>query len=251
MKVKFAELKSTLVQDLTSAVDLLWKACWLLRPHRPSWSGVMQMVHQGSFPGQSSVMFMPMIDMNPSDKTCIYSTLHYICGEAKRNNTTPVLTFDQPLWWKALSIISSEPDDSKLHSIVLQLGPFHLEMSFLACIGHLMKETGLHEVLSTVYAPNAVNMLHGKAALCAVRGHFLVDAALNALLMSDTFRVPLPQPDINEEDNCSRQEGNGDAQLAANLNAPEVCDPESHEQEVSTDQQVPNLHTRVADRHLY
>ena len=164
VKVKFAELKTMLVQDLTSEVDLLWKACWLLRPHRPSWSGVMQMVHQGSFPGQSSVMFMPMIDMNPSDKTCIYSTLHYICGEAKRNNTTLVLTFDQPLWWKALSIISSEPDDSKLHSIVLRLGPFHLEMSFLACIGHLMEETGLHEVLSTVYAPNAVNnMLHGKS----------------------------------------------------------------------------------------
>ena len=72
VKVKFAELKTTLVQDLTSEADLLWKACWLLRPHRPSWSGVMQMVHQGSFPGQSSVMFMPMIDMNPSDKTCIY-----------------------------------------------------------------------------------------------------------------------------------------------------------------------------------
>ena len=31
--------------------------------------------------------------------------------------------------------------------------------------------------------------------------------------------MPLPQPDINEDDNCSRQEGNGDAQLAANSNA--------------------------------
>ena len=111
-----------------------------------------------------------------------------------------------------------------------------------------MEETGLHEVLSTVYAPNVVNMLHGKAVLRAVRGHFLVDAALNALLMSDTFHVPLPRPDSNEEDNCSRQEGSGDAQLAVNSNAPEVCDPESHEQEVSADQQVPNLHTRVADK---
>ena len=36
--------------------------------------------------------------------------VHYICAEAKRNKTTPVLTFDQPLWWKALSIISSETE---------------------------------------------------------------------------------------------------------------------------------------------
>ena len=107
LKVKFEELKTTLIHDLTLELDLLWQACWLLRPHRPSWYGVMHMVHQGSFPGQSSILFMPMIDMNPSDKTCIYSTLHYICAEAKRNKTTPVLTFDHPLWWKALSIISS------------------------------------------------------------------------------------------------------------------------------------------------
>ena len=108
--MKFEELKTTLIHDLTLELDLLWQACWFLRPHRPSWYGVMHMVHQGSFPGQSSVLFMPMIDMNPSDKTGIYSTLHYICAEAKRNKTTPVLTFDQPLWWKALSIISSETE---------------------------------------------------------------------------------------------------------------------------------------------
>ena len=110
LKVKFEELKTTLIHDLTLELDLLWQACWLLRPHRPSWYGVMHMVHQGSFPGQSSILFMPMIDMNPSDKTCIYSTLHYICAEAKRNKTTPVLTFDQPLWWKELNIISSETE---------------------------------------------------------------------------------------------------------------------------------------------
>ena len=110
LKVKFEELMTTLIHDLTLELDLLWQACWLLRPHRPSWYGVMHMVHQGSFPGQSSVLFMPMKDMNPSDKTCIYSTLHYICAEAERNKTTPVLTFDQPLWWKALSIISSETE---------------------------------------------------------------------------------------------------------------------------------------------
>ena len=61
----------------------------------------------------------------------------------------------------------------------------------------------------TVYAPNAVNnMLHGKAVLRAVREHFLLDAALNALLMSDTFHVSLPESDTSMEENSGRQ---GDA----------------------------------------
>ena len=46
-----------------------------------------------------------MIDMNPSDLTCIFSTLHFIAEEAKRHNAEPVVTFDQPLYWKAVNII--------------------------------------------------------------------------------------------------------------------------------------------------
>ena len=86
-----------------------------------------------------------------------------------------------------------------------------------------MEDTGLHEVLSTVYAPNAVNnMLHGKAVLRAVRGHFLLDAALNALLMSDTFHVSLPESDTSMEENSGRQEGNANSELS------ESFDPEKH-----------------------
>ncbi|KAK7088302.1 hypothetical protein V1264_022235 [Littorina saxatilis] len=202
LKLKFEHLENVFVEDVTSKVDLLWKACWLLQPDRPSWSGFMQAIHKGRYPGQSSIIFMPMIDMNPSDTTCIFSTLHFISAQEKRSNTTPVLTFDQPLWWKALGIISSEPDGSDLKAIVLRLGPFHLQMSFLACIGHLMEETGLHEMLSTVYAINAAsNMLQGKAVLRAVRGHILVDAALSMLLLSDIFRVPLPLLESDTEKN--------------------------------------------------
>ncbi|XP_070208368.1 uncharacterized protein [Littorina saxatilis] len=145
---------------------------------------------------------MPMIDLNPSDTTCIFSTLHFIYAQAKRSNTTPVLTFDQPLWWKALGITSSEPDGSDLKHIVLHLGPFHLKISFLACSGHLMEETVLHEKLSTVYAPNAASNMHqGKAVLRAIRGHILVDAAQSMLLLSDTFRGPLSLPESDTEKN--------------------------------------------------
>ena len=75
---------------------------------------MMQKSHQGVHPGKSSVMFLPMIDMSASDVTCIYSTLEFISSHARRYNVTPIITFDQPLWWKALNIIDAEPVASKL-----------------------------------------------------------------------------------------------------------------------------------------
>ena len=47
----------------------------------------MQTVHAGVFLGQSSVIFLPMINLTPSDKKCIYSTQLFICGEVKDMHT--------------------------------------------------------------------------------------------------------------------------------------------------------------------
>ena len=54
-------------------------------------------------------------------------------------------------------------------------------MSFLCAIGHLMSGSGIQELLEVVYSSNTVaHMLSGKAVARAVRGHLLVDSALNA-----------------------------------------------------------------------
>jgi len=56
-----------------------------------------------------------MIDMNPSDVTCVSSTLKFVSEHAQRHNiANPIVTFDQPLWWKAFNIIHTEPADSDL-----------------------------------------------------------------------------------------------------------------------------------------
>jgi len=147
----------------------------------------MQMVQKGNHPGESSVLYLPMIDMNSNDMTCIYSTLHFVSSHAKQYNVTPIRTFDQPLWWKALQIIKSD-----LRLIVVRLGGFHTEMSFLGCIGHTMAGSGLKDVLELIYASNAVeHMLSGKAVERAVRGHFLIDTTLNAMLVAKLFNVEL------------------------------------------------------------
>lgn len=85
-----------------------------------------------------------------------------------------------------------------MKQIVLRLGGLHTEMSFLGSIGHLRRGSGLQELLEVIiYASNSVgHMLCGKAISRAVRGHLLVDAALNTMLLADGYNVCLPS---NEE----------------------------------------------------
>ena len=63
------------MEDPTANLDVLWKTSLLFGSTRPAWSGMMQSVHQRPHQGKSSVMFLPMIDMNPSDVLCVSSTL--------------------------------------------------------------------------------------------------------------------------------------------------------------------------------
>ena len=68
-----------------------------------------------------------------------------------------------------------------------------MQMSVLGSIGHLMAGSGLQELLEVVFAVNAVRyMLTGKAISRAVRGHMLVDAALNTILVAKAYYIPLP-----------------------------------------------------------
>ena len=128
--------------------------------------------------------------MNASDMTCIFSTLKFICSEAYKRKVTPVVTFDQPLYWKA-QIIKSRSDDHSLKQLVVRLGMFHVQMSFLGCIGFIMEGSGLRDCLEQVYSHNTVShILSGKAYSRAVRAHVMLDAALHAILLAETFKTP-------------------------------------------------------------
>ena len=86
-------------------------------------------------PGKSSDIFPPLIDRTPNDPTYVRSTLEYLSDHARRHRVTPIIPFDQQPWWIAYMIIESQPAESLLHQIVLVLGGFHTELSFLRTIG--------------------------------------------------------------------------------------------------------------------
>lgn len=102
-------------------------------------------------------------------------------------------------------IVSAEPFSSDVCKIVVQLGGFHTEMSFRGAIGHIMNDSGLQEVLTTVYAENAVSqMLNGKAVARALRWHGLVHMTLQQLIVSEVSNLDRTGRDLTET------EGKGD-----------------------------------------
>lgn len=198
-KAVLANIKYTNVrampQDIENAkLDILWHISMHISQPRPLWSGYMQLLHSGmSNPGKSTQLFLPMIDLTPSDPTCVRSTLEYMCDIAVQHKVTPIVTFDQQLYWIALMVIEDQPMSSRLRHIVLLLGGFHTEMSLLGAIGSIMAGSGLKETLSQVYAEGSVEqMLTGKAVARAVRGHFLIDSALNIIATSAALQLPTP-----------------------------------------------------------
>lgn len=47
---------------------------------------------------KSAVIFLPMIDLPPTDLTCVYSTLKLIEELAQKSSKAPVCIFEQELW---------------------------------------------------------------------------------------------------------------------------------------------------------
>ncbi len=180
--VKFQELPKHVCDR---RIDLLWELSFNFKRATPNWQGMMHTVHRGSeHPGQSSVLYLPIIDMYSGDKTCILSTLEFLSNLAMKHHVVPIITFDQPLYWKAAELIINSPNNN-LKEIVSMLSCFHTFMNLLGAIGTLMKGTGLQRILEVVYGESTVvHMMTGKSVQRSFRGHLLVDKCLNYMIVS-------------------------------------------------------------------
>ena len=176
--------------DCDKRIDILWELSCSFKENLPNWQGMMHIIHRDNeHPGKSSVVYLPMIDMYSGDKTCILSTLEFVYNIAFKHHVAPVITFDQPLYWKAAEIIANAPQNSHLKSVVLMLGCFHTFMNVLGAVGTLMAGTGLNTILEEIYGENAVlHMMTGKSVQRAFRGHLLVNKCLNEMIISEVVK---------------------------------------------------------------
>lgn len=197
-------LNHNIVFSPVMKLDMMWHIAGVVKTidsPRPNWSGYMQSVCVGPHAPKTSIKFLPIVDLNPSDESCIYSTLMFVDKEAKRHGMhTTCITFDQPLYIKAVDISIAANLD-----VVVRLGGFHTLMSFMGAIGHVMRGSGIDDVLKLIFGPNTVEtILTGKSYSRAIRGHFLLHGALTNILLTSLLSCN----EENGEDVCSAVDQN-------------------------------------------
>ena len=85
--LKEIQLCNVLPQELVFDLRFVDNPC-------PNSSGYMTDVSKGEYPEKSTISLLPIIDLKPTDMTCIFSTLTFVEHQAKElGMITPVITF--------------------------------------------------------------------------------------------------------------------------------------------------------------
>ena len=177
------EHPAVVTQDLT----------WLLArvdaagcPNIPAWGGFNSLVTTRVVP-KARIRYLPFVSGPPSDYSTIYTSLLKLASLAGALGQDHILvTADMAIYSKAQQILWTEPDPLS-GKVTMRLGGMHLTMAFIASIGKLFGDGGLHHILtaSDVYADGTTSsMLQGKQYDRGLRGIRLVHEALSHFFLS-------------------------------------------------------------------
>ena len=151
--------------DSFEHLDLLWSISSRFCRYPPNWQGFMSKVVNGGSEMMkcTTVIYNPMIPLNPSTDDAVYSTMCFVLKQAKLAGLCcATLTFDQPLFFKCIKIKHDSGESFK--HLFVRLGGFHQLMSFLGAGCKHLEAGGLEELWGTVYARDSLpKMIDGKA----------------------------------------------------------------------------------------
>ena len=134
----FDALKTNYTPPKDTIIDLLWHSAYFLKKCRPGWSGFMSDLSVGEQYRKADFTMLPIIDLDLYDYSCLCSTLVFNVNQVKQLNIrTPYVTFELPLWVKALDMINVESFD-----LVLLLGRLRITISFVGTIDVFMNGSG-------------------------------------------------------------------------------------------------------------
>ncbi|KAG1656584.1 hypothetical protein GQR58_023837 [Nymphon striatum] len=109
---------------------------------------------------KTNIVYLHLIDMAPADpSTMMLAMLKAQKISQEINQDYVVFTCDQQLYRVALHVKWENP--AELSNVYLRLGGMHLLMSYCGCIGTLMADTGIVDVLSAAFG-GVLKMLTGK-----------------------------------------------------------------------------------------
>ena len=107
------QLSSSITQGKPSLCpgDVLWAAGWVIKAHdsefqHANWNGWMKRIHAKDTKQPTQIDFLPVIEGDPNDHRTIFTTLKESVRLSKGN--IAIVTFDLPIWLKAVDIIEQE-----------------------------------------------------------------------------------------------------------------------------------------------
>ena len=184
-----------IASHLTSIVclDHVWLASSAIELSPvPGWAGFNQLVTDSQdtpFSDVSDVVTLPFINLNPSDLSTIYTAIKFAQKEATLyNRDYCLITFDQPLFVKAVDIVSAS--DDLAGSVIIRLGGLHMTFSFMGSDGYIMSGSGMEQLWGTTYASGSIaQMLTGHAYSRALRANILTAQAIVSCVLSQSADV--------------------------------------------------------------
>ena len=168
--------------------DIIGAAGWIIKKSNDkfshaNWNGWMKNVHNSNEKSPSSIVYQPIIYSNPNDYNTTNTAL-FRCIQLEKPNYS-VITFDVPIWLKAVDLILSQR-----MPIIPRHGGFYLLKFYLATFGVIFANSGLHDIMKLIYEGKlaADSILYGNSYDKAIRTHFLIDAAiLQHVIPASTF----------------------------------------------------------------
>ena len=134
---------------------------------------------------KTKIVYMPLIDMPPAHHSTMFTVLlkaKEICNDLGQEYV--VFTCDQQLYRVAVQVKWNNPD--LLDNVHLRLGGMHLLMSYCGCVGTLMADSGLEEILSAAFS-GVGKMLSGKKFPQNIRAlRLLVEELLRPIFMTNS-----------------------------------------------------------------
>lgn len=146
---------------------------------------------------KSKIIALLLLNQPTSNHNTIFRVLKYVVEDTtKLDQSSCIVTFDQPLYIKAKDIVASAPF-GELSNAIVRLGGFHPMMSYLGSFGYIMNNSGLTKWWSTVYgAATVLHMLSGHAFARAIRAHLLTYSALSTIMLE---KMPIDDVDYLQQ----------------------------------------------------
>ena len=135
---------------------------------------------------KTRIVYLPLIDKHPAEPSTVTTVLvkaKQITEAAGQGFT--IITLDQQLYRVAVHVMWD--NKALFENIHLRLGGMHLLMSYCGCIGTLMADTGIEEILRASFG-GVLRMLSGKKFPQNVRAlRLLVEELLPPLFRNHDF----------------------------------------------------------------